>query len=204
MLPILFKHAKNFIMPGKVDTRQAQYKGIFFDGKYAFCTNTHLLVAVPFKSEKIILDLKTGAPINLKDSIIDRGMSVIPDSMPINLEIKKSDMPTVVKNLKIANDIVKDVKYHVLDFAAENIVALDGNGSNISVPMLASGDGFPIGASINGKHLLDVFRFFNDLCNPSDPDEPVKISMMDHLPYNMKISYNSAVAIITGVKRNNR
>lgn len=193
MLPILFKHAKNFIVSKSEAKVRPQFGGVFFDGEYAFCTDTHVLVAVPFKSEKTILDVRTGKTIDIEGTIIDKWKHVIPESLPLNMKIEKSYLPSLVNDLKVAYKAVNNIPYHVVEFYSKGIIA--GSPEGVEISFHHSGDDFPIGTEIDCKILLDVFKFFNDL--PNSPDTPEKVEVSTGINSNViKISYREAVVAI--------
>ncbi|MDQ0202504.1 hypothetical protein [Pectinatus haikarae] len=195
MLTVFMKHAKNFVSK---DLSRPIFNSIMFDGEYAIATNTHICVAVPFKSEKRIINYKTG--IDIEGEIPDY-KSCIPTKIEYTARINKIDLPTFIKPLKIIKAMYQTWQHDVIEFTAHGITAhpkIDYDGVYTACFDNIEGQ-FSAGMSLSSKYLLDILSFFNDL-----EDAAVQKVVLEFAGNNkpLKISAKcGAFALITPLRK---
>lgn len=178
MLTVFMKHAKNFVSK---DSSRPLFTGVMFNGEYAIATDARICVAVPFKSEKRIINYKTGKdiegdipdikklrPTNIKCSaVIDRRyLQMFIDALKIMLSVNKH---STICAATFTEDGIKTHNCDLGDYIFKFYeVALAGKVS--------------AGISFNCKYLLDALSFFKDTdCEqiqmrfPKDPLRPFEV-----------------------------
>lgn len=198
MLTVFIKHAKNFISK---DPSRPLFNCIMFDGEYAVATNTHICVAVPFKSEKRNINYNSGLYIegNTPDY-----KNCIPKNIKYTAKIKKLDLPIFIKSLKIVKSMYKTNICDAIEFTKCGITVhpnIDYDSSYTANFTNIEGQFLP-GMLISNKYLLDTLEFFNDLTyltakeivfNFAGDCDPIKISIE-----------NGAFALITPIRKVNQ
>jgi DNA polymerase III sliding clamp (beta) subunit (PCNA family) len=153
-----FKNVKNFV--GTYHSNPV-FQGIFFDGKRAIATNTHVLIAANFPAKKALINYKTGEKINgtfpdVNKVIPNKTENVIECKLITEwIELLKTAMLVCGKHdydvvcLRVDDDSVK-LKVSKKDSKYETILpakCIKGNPDDIY---------------FSAKYIRDVLIFFKD------------------------------------------
>jgi DNA polymerase III sliding clamp (beta) subunit (PCNA family) len=152
----LFKHAKNFV---NKDMSRPVFNCIYFDGKRAIVTNTHLAVVVndlPFKKQ--LIHYKTGEAVDGTFPDIDK---FIPTETATNIEID---------DLKTWLDAVKAMRTIIGRRYDYDVVSLIGNELSVNSESIKLTAILPVvniykahpKISFSAKYLHDILAFMID------------------------------------------
>jgi hypothetical protein len=156
MITTFMRHAKNFISK---DMYRPTCCAIMFSGEHAIATDTHQLVCIPFKSEKMIVDYKSGRIVEGEIPDIEKSLSV---KNTEKIVLNRGEMLCWIKTLKIAKEVSKRWQFPYCKIENEKLM-VSASDMNFSVDLVETYHTEKAKFSVLIPYMINILEFLAEV-----------------------------------------